>query len=290
LKQHYKPDKPVPFFVIPCPVNLLRADADVGPLVELVRQIEAMHGHKVVKITLDTLSRVIAGGDENNSVDMGKLVHHFDAIRDATGAHIAVIHHTGKDKAKGARGHSLLRAATDTEIEIDARTATVTKQRDMEGDVEVRFRLVPVRVGTDTRGKEVTSCWVDTGEDAVQAIDVQPSRSELEALVGLAAGLLNTTNQTFDWQFVAENCRKKASGKLPARQTVTEHLTVLTEKCWIKKLAPNQYVRTCRKMTEIDGFSQVMMTEILGTLKSRDFRHDQPAQIAALAKAEGFEV
>ena len=29
-----------------------------------------------------------------------------------------LVHHTGKDTAKGARGHSLLRAATDTEIEV----------------------------------------------------------------------------------------------------------------------------------------------------------------------------
>jgi len=29
-----------------------------------------------------------------------------------------IIHHSGKDKNKGARGHSSLRAAVDTEIEI----------------------------------------------------------------------------------------------------------------------------------------------------------------------------
>lgn len=61
----------------------------------------------------------------------------IDAVRAATGAHVAVIHHCGKDEARGARGHSSLRAAVDTEIEISRAdgetisTVRVTKQRDM---------------------------------------------------------------------------------------------------------------------------------------------------------------
>ena len=64
-------------------------------------------------IIIDTLSRALSGGNENSPDDMGNLVKHMDKVRHTLKAHLCVIHHSGKDKAKGARGHSLLRAATD---------------------------------------------------------------------------------------------------------------------------------------------------------------------------------
>ena len=59
-------------------------------------------------IVIDTLARAIAGGDENKSESMGQLVVHADAIRKETGAHVLFVHHSGKDQARGARGHSSL--------------------------------------------------------------------------------------------------------------------------------------------------------------------------------------
>jgi hypothetical protein len=49
---------------------------------------------------------------------MGKLVMNCDRIRFESGAACLLVHHVGKDTTKGARGHSRLRAANDTEIEI----------------------------------------------------------------------------------------------------------------------------------------------------------------------------
>ena len=86
---------------------------------------------------IDTLSSAMAGGDENGSVDMGALVANSNTLLELTGAHILWIHHTGKDTARGARGHSLLRARCDTEVEIlhdrstGIRTAKISKQRDL---------------------------------------------------------------------------------------------------------------------------------------------------------------
>ena len=55
---------------------------------------------------------------------MGALVKHFDKIRQATGAHVMVVHHSGKDAARGARGHSLLRAATEGQFVAYYRVST----------------------------------------------------------------------------------------------------------------------------------------------------------------------
>jgi hypothetical protein len=139
------------FFLLVSPVDLRRPDADLKPLVEALTDLDP------ALIVLDTLSRVMAGGDENSSVDMGALVKHFDALRVATAAHLMVIHHTGKDKAKGARGHSLLRAATDTEIEVTEGVVAVTKQRDLEKDWQTGFRLEGVVLGVDAADRPVSS-------------------------------------------------------------------------------------------------------------------------------------
>jgi AAA domain len=101
-------------------------------------------------LAVDTMSRALAGGDENSSKDMGAFVRNCDLIRSATGAHLCSLHHLGKDESRGARGHSLLKAALDTEL-----TATrsgrigsleVTKQRDGPNGIRWSFTIDPVDV------------------------------------------------------------------------------------------------------------------------------------------------
>jgi hypothetical protein len=86
-----------------------------------------------------------------------------------------IVHHTGKDAAKGARGHSSLRAATDTEIELVAdesgnRYAKVTKQRDYEGGEKFFFDLKPVILGVDQDGDEVSTCVVSPIDQKKSAV------------------------------------------------------------------------------------------------------------------------
>lgn len=148
-----------PFWVIPATVDLCdpRADTD-----ELIREIERTEGD-VDLIVVDTLSRAMAGGNENSSDDMGSFVRNCDRIRQVTGAHVLIVHHSGKDKAAGSRGHSSLLGAVDTEIEVkgDAtRTATVTKQRDRPSGQTYSFTLHSIELGQDEDGDPITSCVV----------------------------------------------------------------------------------------------------------------------------------
>ena len=115
---------------------------------------------------VDTLSRAIAGGNENAPEDMTAFVKTVGHLQQSLSAHVSVVHHSGKDGARGARGHSSLRAATDTEIEVTrdnsagVSVAKVTKQRDMELAGEFAFRLETVELGHNRRGKPVVSCVV----------------------------------------------------------------------------------------------------------------------------------
>ena len=158
----------IPFAAIPSSLNLLDPDADTPKLIAAIQGAQARMGCPVKLVVVDTLSRAMAGGNENDSADMGALVQNMDAIRLATGACLLFVHHSGKDAAKGARGHSLLRAAIDTEIEVVAgageeKSATVVKQRELKkGDV-FGFTLKVVELGENRHGEKVTTCLVDGG-------------------------------------------------------------------------------------------------------------------------------
>lgn len=156
LRRHYgRDDVDLQFFL--SNVDLRRPDADIGPLVAAIIEL----GRPVILVTIDTLSRVMAGGDENSPVDMGNLVKNIDRLREATHAAVLAIHHSGRDVSRGARGHSLLRAAVDTEIEIADRQIVVTKQRDIDTSWRSGFDLPVITLGTDEDGAPITSCVLE---------------------------------------------------------------------------------------------------------------------------------
>jgi len=154
----------VPLFIIPEPIDLCKSDADVTLLLQ---RLAALPSDPAIElIVIDTLSRALAGGNENAADDMGAFVKHCDRLRAESRAHVLTIHHSGKDEGRGARGHSLLRAAADTEIEVTkselsgVATAEVVKQRDRLGGDKFSFKLEPLEIGQDEDGATITSCIV----------------------------------------------------------------------------------------------------------------------------------
>lgn len=139
-------------------------------------------------IVIDTMARAMCGGDENTSTDMGKFIRNLDRIREATEACVLIVHHTGKDATKGARGHSSLRAALDTEIEVikgenGTRLAKITKQKDGTDGLEFAFDLHVVELGEDEDGDPITSCVCLPAENA-------PTRRKVTGQTKVALDLL----------------------------------------------------------------------------------------------------
>ena len=122
---------------------------------------------------IDTLARATPGANENSGEDMGKALKHCQVIHRITGALVVLIHHSGKDQSRGARGWSGIRAATDTEIEVtkmgNARRAQISKQRDGEDGLLFGFELVEVPFGLDAEFRDLSS------------LVVQPQTAELSA-------------------------------------------------------------------------------------------------------------
>jgi AAA domain len=167
-----------PLFLCFVPVSLLEP-SNALKLAESVKAAAEQSNLPCRLVVIDTLSRSMPGGDENSGKDMTVAVQSIDAVRAATGAHVLAVHHTGKDQERGARGHSSLRAAVDTEVEItrpegsEISTARITKQRDLPMGGPMPFSLKVVTLGLDRRGKPVTSCVVKH-EDEMMA----PNRSK----------------------------------------------------------------------------------------------------------------
>jgi AAA domain len=148
----------LPLVVIKSPVDLLRGDADV--INAMLAEIRKQCG-RIALVVVDTLNRAMVG-NENAPEDMGAFVTACASIRDATETHVLVVHHCGKETAKGARGHSSLRAATDVELEITKLDAggciRVSKNRDEEEGTNYGFRLEQFELGTNRKGRRVTTC------------------------------------------------------------------------------------------------------------------------------------
>ncbi len=116
-------------------------------------------------IVIDTFAQVLAGANENASEDMGKALAHCKGIHKATGALVLLVHHSGKDASRGARGWSGLRAAADVELEVsrsgDNRALRTTKQKDGADFQEWGFKLKSVMLGQDEDGDPINSCVIE---------------------------------------------------------------------------------------------------------------------------------
>ena len=148
----------VPMTVLNAAPNLLeKQDA-----VDIARGVKASGGADL--IVVDTFAQTTPGANENAGEDVGKALGYCKRIHEATGAMVLLIHHSGKDATKGARGWSGLRAAADAEIEVvregDARALRLTKSKDGEDGLVWGFALEVVQIGVDEDIEPITSCVV----------------------------------------------------------------------------------------------------------------------------------
>lgn len=108
--------------------------------------LEAVKRSEALFVILDTIARHIPGGDENSFETMSYVVEVLDKIKTETEGCALGAHHTGKAMENGARGHSSLRGALDTEILcVPGPLLTVTKQKNHpDGHILGSFELLGV--------------------------------------------------------------------------------------------------------------------------------------------------
>jgi archaellum biogenesis ATPase FlaH len=170
-------------------------------VIQLVRDVQ--HEDPYDLIVIDTFAQATSGADENSGKDMGLALNNCKTIAQVSGAMVLIVHHSGKDSSKGARGWSGLRAAADVELEVTReqngtdRSVQVTKLKDGRDGTQVGFKLLDVVLGEDEDGDDITSCIVQYGPVPVKgAKRVKAPKgpmprlvfSVLKELVGLETG------------------------------------------------------------------------------------------------------
>lgn len=156
-------------------------------------------------VVVDTLARTMVGGDENSAQDMSVLVARCEKISRATGAMVILVHHSGKDAAKGARGSSALKAAADFEAEVsrdgDHRQLKISKLKDGEDGAVFDFRLKVIDLGVDDELDKVSSCaieYVDAPKAAPPVQNKMPVGSWQKAVWGVAQDMAGVSDEPID--------------------------------------------------------------------------------------------
>ncbi len=114
--------------VLGVPVQLLQPES-VQQLVQVVKAADC----NPTLIVIDTLARSMAGGDENAAKDANVAIDAASTIKQAFGCCVLLVHHPGKDAARGLRGSSALLGNADTVISV-AGTDDEKKRRLEIGD------------------------------------------------------------------------------------------------------------------------------------------------------------
>lgn len=189
-KKHKRDD--VPFYIITASPDLATNGKDATALVKLVKDFEANKGLRFKLIVVDTVAMALGGANENAPEGMGALISNATRLRNETGAHVALVHHEGKSKDNGPRGHSSLFGFVDTALNIIEENGKthikVTKLRDAEKGRVYPFRLESVHLGIDDDGDAYGSCVVDwAGEIVAEKPD--PGAAVREAIAEVLANV-----------------------------------------------------------------------------------------------------
>jgi len=136
-REHALEGVDAPFLLLPVAVQLL----DPQEREKLFRTIDAAMaraGFAVGLVVIDTVSRAIAGQDENGQEAMSLLVGACGDIQNRTGGAVIGVHHSGKDSSRGMRGSTVLLGGCDASLKItkDENGQTVTIEVEKQKDAE----------------------------------------------------------------------------------------------------------------------------------------------------------
>jgi hypothetical protein len=233
----------------------------------MIREAETQSGQKLKMFVVDTLARVMTG-DENSAKDMGVIIESVDYIRQQTGCHVMLIHHPNKS-GTSARGSGNVFGAIDTEMWVEKKKLSFTKQRDLPMGKPIKFRLEILTLGKEPDGAPITSCVVKVpaaGEPEPKA-DLTPSLSEVWGL--LRAALEDAGKTAFDMKFLRTIPFRQTSVNGLPRMTVHGWMTDLTDSGYLRKDVRGQWVVVDDGFDGIDENTNCHLTAVNPTPEGR---------------------
>lgn len=229
--------------------SLLPTNLDLHQSGDAMALCEAMPTERAALVVIDTMARCMGSGDENSARDVAQFVINLDAIRERTGAHVLVVHHSGKNADAGARGSSALRAAVDTEIAISEGQISCAKQRDMEMPHRLFFSLETVTLGTDQDGDPVRSAVVVPAE--APKVKPKPLNGQAEVAMQALRDALREHGETLSGSDYPHN--RKCVLKSHWRDSAKTHGLIDSEK------GSSQYVAFSRARKKLMDVNAIRM-------------------------------
>jgi hypothetical protein len=176
--------------LVPLAVHLLD-EKERAKLIRTIDEAVRRAGFKIGLIVIDTVSRALAGGDENGQEAMGQFVAACDQIRQHAGGALIGVHHCGKERDKGMRGSTVLLGACDASILVfkndQITTLKTEKQKDAEEAAPIRFEHKQVSWVEGPDEEQSTLVPIRTGAAPQQAEDETLSQEQIEKAFGIMA-------------------------------------------------------------------------------------------------------
>jgi hypothetical protein len=152
-------DTEVPFFL--AAIQNAKLVRDHRALIDCIRK--EIGSTVPVAVVLDTLNRSI-DGSESKDEDMGAYLSAAEAIHQAFGCIVIIVHHCGIDGSR-PRGHTSLTGTADVQIAVrrdaaDNVVVLVEYMKDGPSGAEFMSKLNPIDVGVDQDGDPITSCVI----------------------------------------------------------------------------------------------------------------------------------
>lgn len=223
----------LPVALIEEPMNLRDAET-VATLIDRIQRLEVNSGVPCRFICVDTLSQCLFG-DENRQEDMAEFTGAMTRIANALNTQVCVVHHSGKDKTKGARGSSVINGNFDTllsleEGDCEGQLVLRTGKQKNDGKAAVSIVLERVPCGVDGDAEPVFSLVVsESSGDSIEAgNDNQACGQSLSPVGEKVLAVLREAGpeglDALEWRK-----RAQAAGVGPERPATAHD--------WIKKLA-----------------------------------------------------
>ncbi len=175
-------------------VQVMDAERMGRAVVTIKDMLEDRYGCKEPDlVVVDTLNKNFAGGDENSASDITTFFERL--ARAFPKSCILVVHHFGKDKAKGSRGSSALDAGGDFLYHVAAEgkdvTLTARKMKDADKPDQIRMKAVVLELPTQVPDETTTGVTISGDHRSTFVMDmVGTMKQDLRvAAVGALAAL-----------------------------------------------------------------------------------------------------
>lgn len=172
-------------------------------------QMQEVHGVPLRLVVIETLSASGLLEDENSNSEAAAAMSALAQVGRDLGVLMLVTHHPPKN-GSGERGAGAIRGSADYVLEIQRegsssiRELAMTKARNAPERILGSFSLVPVVLGKDSRGREVSSLTVSSGAPQTKLEKVIGAQAEFLDILAAAIYADGDTIDGKDWILEAD--------------------------------------------------------------------------------------